>query len=604
MLALVLLATVALTASGEGLNDAIKFRWETNEQTGFTDREQEVERFKVINIDVDRDKLAAAAARRLNVAGGEELTNRILFLREAVQAFAQAQQTTLPLLRRETDALTAAIAGGNDQEIRSARSAVQQTAAAMAAALLPAFDTLEDNRAQFPELYDKLATAVLADDGYGRMAQVLQQELDTVTAELQKRLQNQVQLALAATLAPPDDAQRSLALRPYNEVEQLAADAVPSPFPVIDDRTRRELQAAQQFRDVLADLGKVNEELRKSLDQLQQQLNQLRSELQVDVLQKNLDQLEQTARQQAGAEPIVQQIRTTRAFVANLTGSSLQLTGSTDADRLLFLATSLSQQADALANAVRDLPNALEQLAKSLENDVQLAAKQTVKDAVTTLRSNAKMFLDKQEFFNGLVKNVLALASQFRRAATVVRSSESLAAAARSIQEADLNTQIQLARIAGDVHVGDRVIVDAALYQVDPATGKRTTLDEQTQKFVIQRYGLFADNIRGGLLFVEPRSKIPRDVHYQPVPALGYYWRTGIRGRARLNAALPSLGFTVGLLDFEDANELELGVAAGVSLFDLVWTGYGRNLQARANYFYVGVNPLYFARFFQKSRGE
>ncbi|HEY0159538.1 MAG TPA: hypothetical protein VGF28_19785 [Thermoanaerobaculia bacterium] len=600
-----LLVTLATTAAhGQGLNDAIRFRWEKNEQTGFTDREREVERFKVIHIDVDRDKLSEVAARRLNVDGGEELTNRILFLKEAVQAFAQAQQETLPLLRQQTDALTDAIATKNDQQIQNARAEMQQTAAALAVALDPALKVIEENRAQFPELTARLELAVLAEDGYGQMAQVLQEELDVVTAALRAKLENQVQLALAATLVPPDDAQRALALRPYNDVEQLAADAVASPFPVIDDRTRRELLAAQQFRDVLVDLKRVNEELRKSLEQLQQQLDQLRTELQVDVLQRNLDQLETTVKQQANSEPIVKQIQATRAFVFNLTGTNLQLTGTTDADRLLFLATSLSQQADALSSAVRELPDALRRLATTLENDVELAAKQTVKDAVTTLRSNAQTFLGKQEFFNGLVKNVLALANQFRRAATVVRSAESLAAAARSIEEADLNTQIQLARIAGDVHVGDRVIVDAALYQIDPQTGKRTTLDEQSQKFVIQRYGLFADNIRGGLLFVEPRSKIQRDVDYQPVPALGYYWRAGVPGRARLNAALPSFGFTLAMLDFEDANELELGISGGVSLFDLIWTGYGRNLQAKANYFYVGMNPLYFARFLQRDRGE
>jgi hypothetical protein len=47
------------------------------------------------------------------------------------------------------------------------------------------------------------------------------------------------------------------------------------------------------------------------------------------------------------------------------------------------------------------------------------------------------------------------------------------------------------------------------------------------------------------------------------------------------------------MLDFSDKNDLEIGFAAGVSLFrNLIWTGYGRNLQARANYFYVGTNPL------------
>ena len=99
---------------------------------------------------------------------------------------------------------------------------------------------------------------------------------------------------------------------------------------------------------------------------------------------------------------------------------------------------------------------------------------------------------------------------------------------------------------------------------------------------------------------MQPRSKIDRDISYQPVPALGYYWRSGIHGHPTWNAISPSFGFTMALLDFSDSNTMEIGFAGGISVFrDLAWVGYGRNLQARANYFYVGTNPLLLVKLFQ-----
>ena len=83
------------------------------------------------------------------------------------------------------------------------------------------------------------------------------------------------------------------------------------------------------------------------------------------------------------------------------------------------------------------------------------------------------------------------------------------------------------------------------------------------------------DSVRGGLLFVQPRSKIDRDISYQPVPALGYYWRSGIHGHPTWNAISPSFGFTMALLDFSDSNSTEIGFAGGISIFrDLAWVGY------------------------------
>lgn len=592
---LFLLAAFTAQAAEDTLQRAIRFK--VGEKDGrFTDQRQEVERFGTIAIEVDRDILTASAA------DDPELTARIEYLKAAAQALAEAERVLLVELRGKTNALQEALQTGDPAKIATARQAIQASAATLEQALGPHLDRLIADGGKYPELFTELNTAVLEDDGYGLMADAIQRHIDKTTAELRAKLASQPEIGVTATLVPPDDAQRALALRPYNDVEELATDVKRTVFPVVDDRTRRELNAAQAFRDVVTDLGKVQDEARKSLDEFRVAIKQLQDKLRTGVLQKNLDMLIATLQQDANAVPALAEAQKARALIVTLSAPTLQLTGSTDADRLVFLSNTLSQQADALLSAIQDLPGALTRLADQVKMRTELAARQTVKDALQALEDSRKAFIEQQAFFRGLVDNSRKLASAFRRNRIMIDSAASLASAARAVADVDLNTELKLARIKGDVHTGDNITIAAALYRKDPETGERKTVEEETQTFVVERYGVFPDNVRGALLLVDPRSTIERDIAYQPVPAAGYFWKLGLRGHSKLNRALPAFGFSLSLLDFKDGDSLELGVAGTVSLFDLFWTGYGRNLQAKADYFFVGANPLAFSRFFRPER--
>jgi hypothetical protein len=593
---LLLAAAFSAHAAESTLEKAIRFKWGTKTDIRFGEKPQEVERFQTIEIDVDRDLLTASAS------GDAELTGRIEYLKTAAMALAEAERVLLVELRGKVGELQAALQTGDQARIDAARRAIERSAADLAGALGPQLDRLIADAGKYPELSAELNQVILEENGYGLMADAIRRHIDQTTAALQQKLENQPEIALTATLVPPDDAQRALALRPYNDVEELAADAKPSFIPVVDDRTRRELTAAQGFRDVITDLGKVQDEARKTLDEFRSAVKQLQDKLQTDVLQRNLDMLVATLEQDANDTPALREARAARALVRTLAAPNLQLTGTTDADRLLFVANTLSQQADDLLAAVRDLPNALRRLAEAVRTQTVLAARQTVKDALKVIDDSTKAFIEQQAFFRGLVDNTRQLAAAFRRNRSMVNSAANLVAAARSIGETELDTELRLARIKGDLHVGDRIDVAAALYRRDPDTGERKAIEDETQTFVVERYGIFPDNIRGALLFVDPRSKIERDIAYQPVPAVGYFWKLGFREKRALNRALPAFGVSLSLLDFKDGDSLELGVAGSVSLFDLIWTGYGRNLQAKADYFFVGANPLAFSRFFRPDR--
>jgi hypothetical protein len=588
-LILVLLIPASLTAQDE-LQKSITFRWDEQKQQGFTSKTQEIDRYDILHIDVNTDALDT----RANTA---ELTNRITFLKNATQAFTQAQRNTITLLREQTDALRRAVVTQQKQDIEAARTNLERTAQQLATALMPVLQRIEADKDLDRPTYDALSTALLQPDGYNAAAGVLQQRIDALTTELRANIAHQGAIAITATLIPPDDAARTLAVPPYNDVQEAASDAAPNVLPVVDDRTRREVAAAQGFRDVLVDLQRLDDELRNSINDLRATLLKLRDELKIDVLEKTLDDLIMQA-QTIGTNDlasVVQEARAARDLLRALAAPDLAPSGATDADRLLAIASTLLERANALLTAANDLPTTLTKLTTDVRAALVQHASLASQSAVTLLETTAKAFGDRQTYFTQLAGTISKLAMSFRQAGGVSRSAQDLVNTARDISAQDLNTRVNLRRIIGDVHTGDHLDVDAILY-TRKADGSLASVDEATQRFVIERYGIYPDNVRGALLFVDPRNKIPRDIRFQPVPALGYFWKTGFKGHPRLNRALPGLGFSMALVDFEDKDNFELGLAATVSLFDIFWTGYGRDLQARANYFSIGINPLYVGR--------
>jgi len=142
-----------------------------------------------------------------------------------------------------------------------------------------------------------------------------------------------------------------------------------------------------------------------------------------------------------------------------------------------------------------------------------------------------------------------------------------------------------------ELHPGDQIAVEVTVSRDTSGDGKASARAHGYQTFRLERYGLYSET-RGGVLFVNPRSHIERDISYQPVPAVAYTFRYGIPNRPNWNHSLaPGIGFTLAMLDFTDDSDLELGLAANLSLLrDIFWVGYGRDLQAKANYAYLGLN--------------
>lgn len=572
-----LFATTAMLAQSRALQD-ITFTWGSPQQTqtGFGKSPAEIDRYTTLQINVPAS-FANDAAKQL---GGPATTSLV----DELNAFTQLASG----LKDYTTAITVAAGAspGSDVSQDPAVIAARKTLAEVLGTFIKTVKPVDR------PLYDTVSNAFL--HGYPAVADALGRAIDQLNARLAAEPKDGA-LGMTATLVPVESDARALHLPGYDTNAEASVAAVPNYIPVVDDRTRAEAAAAQTLVDTAKQLGQIGPELQKSVDQLKQTLDTLKTTLKTDVLEKQLTQLETDIRAAATADlgDLLKQVQAARTLVHTLNSANLTLAGTTDADKLLNLATSMSDTANGLIAAADSLPTDLDKLGKDVEAAVKKNAKIATTETIAAIKAAALGFAQQQTFFIALANNLKTLSNQFSANSDAALSAQRLETTARAIATtADLSTSLNLAMIAGDVHVQDQVVMQAGLYRRN-ADGTYTSLDKAQQSFVVQRYGVYPDSVRGGLIFAQPRSKTDRDVSYQPVPALGYYWRYGIQNHPGWNAASPSLGFTMALLDFSDKNDLEIGFAAAVSLFrNLVWTGYGRNLQAHANYFYVGLNPL------------
>lgn len=574
--ALLFISTAAL-AQSQALQD-VTLAWGSPQQTqtGFGKPPAEIDRYTTLQINVPAS-FANDAAKQL---GGPTTTSLI----DELNAFTQLASG----LKTYTAAITTAAGAspGTDVSQDPAVIAARKTLADVLGVFIQKVKPVDR------PLYDTVSTAFL--NGYPAVADALARAIDQLNSRLAAEPKDGA-LGMTATIVPVESDARALHLPGYDTNAEASVAAVPNYIPVVDDRTRAEVIAAQTLVDTAKQLGQVGPELQTSITQLKQTLDTLKTTLKTDVLEKQLTQLETDIRAAASTDlgGLLKEVEAARTLVHTINSADLTLAGTSDADKLLGLATSMSDTANGLIAAADDLPGDLQKLGTDVEAAVKKNIKIATTDTIAAIKAAATGFAQQQTFFIALANNLKALSDQFSANSDAALSAERLETTARAIATTtDLSTSLNLAMIAGEVHVQDQIVLQAGLYRRN-ADGTYTSVDKGQQSFVVQRYGVYPDSVRGGLIFAQPRSTIDRDISYQPVPALGYYWRYGIQNHPGWNSASPSLGFTMALLDFNDKDDLEIGFAAGVSLFrNLLWTGYGRNLQAHANYFYVGLNPL------------
>ncbi|MEA2337570.1 MAG: hypothetical protein QOE82_1577 [Thermoanaerobaculia bacterium] len=594
-----LLATSALAQTP--LND-VQFKWGNGQQNGFQRKTvPEIDRYDVLAITVDKQKFLTDAGAQLS-NGNQSPSD--------VETELQVLATFLKAVGAYHTALVNAVASAAKQAASSSDAnrvlidtmATDPQLAQARTAFRAGLQELKKLKTIDPATYAAVEQNFGSSSAYVAAATTIENRLNQLSTTLQQNATTSGALGMTATIVPPDAAARALHLQNYDQNTVSSTIAVPNYIPVVDSRTQREITAAEQFRDVAQSLTQVSAQFQQSMKELQASLDTLRTSLKTEVLEAELNsliaQLKASARTDLG--PILTDATAARDLVHSLNATTLTVTGATDADRLLNIANSLNTTAQTLIDSAQGLPDDLTKLANDTETAVKTTADAALSKAEALVKQAASDFLAKQTFFITLANNLMSLSQLLGADSRLALSADRIATTARNLDtNTDYSTTLDLRTIPGEVHVRDNIVVQAALYRRD-ANGQLTQVTTDSQAFVIQRYNIFPDSVRGGLIFVEPRSTIERDINYQPAPALGYYWRTGIHGHPTWNAISPSFGVTMAMLDFSNSNTMELGIAGGISVFrDLAWVGYGRNLQAKANYFYVGTNPLLLVKLFQ-----
>ncbi len=452
-----------------------------------------------------------------------------------------------------------------------------------------------------PRLEDMFGTLLLDDAPNHVMAEAVQQFIELRLGEIAEELAARV-AAGAKVAVQMEGRLRTGAfgtipvhLDGYDHIE--VGD--PTPFNrfqiAVDKRTMAELEAADKMGKVVKSFvsGEFKTEVTAALKDLDTALTQLKNTLRSDVLIANLDQLindlESSGQDNLG--PTIDQAKATRDWAKGLADMPV-LEGGTDIEKLASLSRQLDQKVRAMVLAVGNLPTALRTLVADAQNLVEDVPNTLHQDTMAALGTAADNYeADHGRLFE-LYTEVKELAGVLGFGKGVAGSVDDVARIPREIREGQsLDTYFDLQTIRdAERHPGDRFQLNVKVFVMGD---EERMLVQERQDFLVQVHGPYVET-RGALLFVDPRSEIERDISFQPTVGLGIHMKWGIPGAGWWNDWLrPGIGVSFAILDFQDRSDFELGVAGSITMFkDLFWTGYGRNLQAKADYFYLAVNPL------------
>ena len=562
---------------------------------------------------VDWDELrffAATSSRSRPPELVDRVEGRIAFLSDAIAGFVQAQ-AALVEVRTRTVALNAArrLDGPNVRVLSDSLIAARGRFSAVARqsiAQITSADTnpaFADARPDAARLRAAVNEALLDPSGdYTPVGRVLESSLGELAETLGERAAtgDSVLVYMTAWLYSGGE-RRQLHLAGYDDFS--VSD--PLPFPrvrfSVDERTRRELESAEAMARRLQNLDGLK-------TQVQAAVNAFRSA--VDTLGKSLKGLDGELELLAGelqrltlGPELPQSVAWARqSLEAVLRFTPPQDTGGSDAAILIAFAGKF----DAAVTSLETAASALTGRFSTLETDLRAQAPaliQTRAAAVANqLRAIAGSLVDSPEI-KAVFAELRAIGTQLGVTQRVLAGVGVVGEMGRqSSPDTSLDTSLDLLT-AGERHPGDYVVLTVRVQQVEPR-GTRRTLAEQRQSFRLRVLGFYLEP-RGALLFADPRKAELSNQSFEPVVALSYVGHVGFRNFGFWNDVInPGLGVTFTLLDFDDDTDLEFGVGGTVTILrDLLLVGFGRNIPVKANFFYVGVNPLAFGDLLRLSRG-
>lgn len=570
---------------------------------GNDQRLAELEIDSSLAIQWDHPAFLADLARRLGYSSKEEsLVPRIEELKKQISQVVELQRLLIMTKKTSLELNHARALGKTD--LKALNGQFLAANKALSDAGVPLLTGLRQKyKVSDPALYQKLSMAILAND-YQPIGNVLEEEAVRLGALLADRItvQGKVEILITATLISSDGSSRPVHLDGYDSYDVGG----PVPFNrfqvTTDERTAKEVAAAESMADLVkkAQSGALREEAEKALKELNSTVKDLRQTLETDVLSANIDQLvaSLTTAGESNLSPLITGALEVRQLLRRVADSPA-LPETTDANRLLALADNIQEivnHLDALASVapsqieklLADVDNELKKRPGLVREDLMLALKHSLEKlkkstpAVEAIRADAKSVLASLGILNGVEA---AIDQSLQKPRTLLTNS-------------NLDTRLDLQTIPGERHSGDRLNIQVTVSR------NQTVIDSGRKSFRLEAYGPFVET-RGALLFVNSRDNLPGGQDFEPAPGLSFNLHYGWENSPFWNHIIrPGVGISLAMLDFDDQKSLEIGIGGNITLInDIFWLGYGYNLQAKVDYFYVGINPLVVGRLFSQSTG-
>ncbi len=576
--------------------DHISFVLANGKPIDSRNRTTEIEMDTTFKINWKREAFLASLAKEKSpgIATGP-LTDRVELLETAVGQILTAQERQIAMAGMAVGKAVALKMNDTRRlmSLDTQLNSVRGEHGAAGVKILAAIKTLEFKD---PVIYNEFKPAIekaIGEGDYKPLGDAIGSNLTKTANELgrQSGQTSQVQVFMEAHLVGHDGRSTRIHLDRYDSLKAGS----PIPFArfqtVADPRTQRDLQLAQGVANLSNQFmtGSFQSQVRDTLHDMGDGLHELVAGMNFDGITQNLTTLlDNLSKAPADGKPLHAEAKGLIETINMLTNVPT-LQAADNAGKLLEIGTLLDTSSRRMLRDVTDLPSRFRSLAANM-----IAYNATHPGVVNT--ASAQNFTDFAGVFANNITYFSQISSQFREVAKAIDIGAGVALQARDLVpraaegDQDLDTTLDM-RSVGPRYPGDRVIVDISVVSDDPQTKERKVLMQGRKEFKLEAYGLYMET-RGALLMVQPQGTIDRNVSYQPTLGLGYHWKYGMKNNDFWNHGLsPGLGFSIALLDFSDKQPVEIGLALSATFFrDMFWVGFGRNFQANANYFYIGLN--------------
>lgn len=369
----------------------------------------------------------------------------------------------------------------------------------------------------------------------------------------------------------------------------------------LDKRAQREIEAADELGDVVhaALSGDLQQELETALASLKTELQDLRTGLETDALEVNVHQTvrEMEVSADDGFGPAIAAGETLVHTLQSLQLSTPDFSAESDVQLLLLIYRTVTAQIGEIVAQLRGLESGLQAFTDTVETTAAEVPGVIADEVRETLLESLER-----------VKNDPNIATVIERFETVRRSlglttevAEAGLDGAETARDLDKSFDTRLDLLVatpGRRYSGDLVVLEALIFEGEGDNAR--VLTRGYRKIRLQQVGLRGE-VRGALVFTDPQNAEYDDQAWEPTVALGYMLHYGMSSNSFWNTVLdPGIGLSMTVLDWQEDHDFEVGIGINVSLLqNLLWIGYGRNLQAETDYSYVGINPLAAGRLFR-----